>query len=225
MTQPARLSGRAGREAVVRALRDAIGRGELAPGQRLVETELSEQFRTTRSSVREALANLANDGVVELMPGRGARVRVIGLDEAVQITECRIALECLCAERAARLASSADRARLRGIGARMTAAVEAMAPDDYSALGRELHQAIVRISALDVAGDLLRRLGGQMVRHQFRLSRRPGRSGVSLHQHLAIIEAIDAGDPAAARTAVTAHLTSVLDALRQSGAAPTGGVA
>lgn len=77
-----------------------------------------------------------------------------------------------------------------------------------------LHDLIAEISGQKVAQGLLDRLNGQMVRYQFRLSLRPGRPAQSLPQHLAIIDAILAGDPEAAEAASRAHLDSVVEALR-----------
>jgi DNA-binding GntR family transcriptional regulator len=66
-----------------------------------------------------------------------------------------------------------------------------------------------------VALELLDRLNGQLVRHRFQLALRPGRPQQSLGEHLAMIEAIAARDPKAAEAAVRAHLTGVIDALRE----------
>ncbi|HLH59789.1 MAG TPA: FCD domain-containing protein, partial [Streptosporangiaceae bacterium] len=67
-----------------------------------------------------------------------------------------------------------------------------------------------------VAAGLLQRLNAQIVRHQFRLSLRPGRTHVSLPEHLAIIGAIAARDPDAAEAAARQHLRSVISALRET---------
>ena len=73
----------------------------MAPGQRLVEEELAALLGVTRASLRAALFDLTAEGLVERIPNRGARVRAITLEEAVAITECRMALEGLCAAKAA----------------------------------------------------------------------------------------------------------------------------
>ncbi len=196
------------------AIRQALASGDMVPGQRLIEQELSETLNTTRSAVREALQDLAAEGLVELVPRRGARVRIVSVDEAMQITECRMMLEGLCARRAAELASPEERKGLRDIGARMREAVAGGDLNTYSALNRELHASIAHISGQTVAEGLLDRLKGQMVRYQFRLALRPGRPAQSLPQHLAIIEAIVAGEGTAAEAAARAHLDSVMEELR-----------
>lgn len=208
--------GEPGRQAAISALRSAIVAGDMAPGQRLVEPELAEMFGVTRASVRAALIELASDGLVERIRNRGARVRVVTVAEAVAITECRMVLEGLCAAKAAELATADQVGALRALGDQMRAAVADGEPLKYSALNRELHQRVLDIAGQQVAADLLERLRGQIVRHQFRLALRPGRPQVSLLEHLAIIDAVAAHDPAAAEAAARAHLRSVIDALRAS---------
>jgi DNA-binding GntR family transcriptional regulator len=208
------VTGLEGRRTVVAGIRQALMSGDMAPGQRLIEQELAETFNATRSSVREALQDLAAEDLVELIPRRGARVRIVSIEEAIQITECRTSLESLCARRAAELATAEQKDELRGIGDRMREAVAQGDLDTYSALNRQLHETIVELSGQEVAGRLLERLNGQMVRYQFRLALRPGRPTQSLPQHLAIIDAIMAGNAAAAESAVRTHLESVIEELR-----------
>ena len=86
----------------------------------------------------------------------------------------------------------------------------------YSALNRELHVMIREIAGQPVAAELLRRLHGQIVRHQFRLAHAAGRPQVSLPEHLAIIDAIARRDPDAAEAAARSHLRSVIAALRET---------
>jgi DNA-binding GntR family transcriptional regulator len=209
------LAGEEGRQHAVARLRQAIVAGDMAPGQRLVEEELASAFEVTRASLRQALIDLTADGLVERIPNRGARVRVITQDEAVAITECRMALEGLCAAKAAELVTDEQARDLTRLSDEMKAAVSDGEPVRYSELNRELHRHVLDISGQEVARDLLARLNGQLVRHQFRLSLRPGRPQQSLPEHLAIIAAIVAKDPARAEEAARNHLRSVIHALTQ----------
>jgi DNA-binding GntR family transcriptional regulator len=216
MTDARALTGEAGRRHAVERLRRAILAGDMAPGQRLVEEELAAESGVTRASLRAALIDLTAAGLVERIPNRGARVRVITLDEAVAITECRMALEGLCAAKAAKRVTSAQAARLEELGGQLERAVIDGEPLKYSALNRELHRFILDMSGQAVAADLLSRLNGQFVRHQFQLSLRPGRPQASLPEHLAIIDAIASGRPADAEDATRRHLRSVIQALRDT---------
>jgi DNA-binding GntR family transcriptional regulator len=198
---------------VVDAVRAAIVEGDFAPRQRLVEADLSEQFGASRAAVRTALVQLAGEGLVERVQNRGARVRAVSLAEAIEITEVRMAVEGLCAAKAAERLTDADRDRLRGIGTAMREAVAAGDLLGYSDLNKQLHALVRTLSGQDTATAVLERLRGQNVRHQFRLAMQPGRPAVSLPQHLEIIDALCAGDPDAAEAAVRRHLRSVIEAL------------
>lgn len=202
-----------GQAPVVDVIREAITRGDFAPNQRLVEAELSEQFDASRGAVRNALVQLTTEGLVERIQNRGARVRAVSLAEAIEITEVRMAVEGLCAARAAERATDEDKTELRGIGEQMRTAVSGGDVWGYSELNKRLHSLVLRVSGQETAHEVLSRLRGQNVRHQFRLAMHPGRPTVSLPQHLAIVEAICEADAAAAERAMREHLGSVIEAL------------
>jgi DNA-binding GntR family transcriptional regulator len=208
--------GEAGKQAALEALRTALLNGDVVPGQRLVEAELAETFRVTRASVRAALIDLTAEGLVERIPYRGARVRVVTVDEAIAITECRMVLEGLCAAKAAEKVTDDQIDALTHLGASMRAAVDDGEPMKYSSMNRELHRLVREFADQPTASALLQRLHGQIVRHQFRLALRDGRPQVSLPEHLAIIDAIARRDPDAAEAAARAHLRSVITALRDT---------
>jgi DNA-binding GntR family transcriptional regulator len=142
--------------------------------------------------------------------------------EAVQITECRMMLEGLCAAKAAEQATDEQIAQLCDLGERMRAAAEAGEPLKYSAINRELHHSVQVMSRQDTAMGLLSRLNAQLVRHQFRLALQPGRPQVSLAEHLAIIDAIRDRDGRRAELAARAHLVSVIGALKAVEAGGSG---
>jgi DNA-binding GntR family transcriptional regulator len=210
----ARPETESGQRHALAELRKSILDATMAPGQRLVESELADSLGVPRASVRAAIIELASEGLVERIPHRGARVRVVSAEEAVAITECRMVLEGLCAAKAAQRVSDAQVARLTEVADAMRQAVADGEPLTYSTLNSELHQLVLEISGQHVAAGLLRRLRGQLVRHQFRLALRPGRPRSSLPEHLALVEAIAHRDPQAAEAAARRHLHSVIAALQ-----------
>ena len=207
-------TGQSAKRFAVDALRKAMLDGDLVSGQRLVEPDLAEWLGVSRSSVRAALIDLAADGLVERIPNKGARVRVVPVEEAVAILEGRMMLDALCAAKAAEQATPAQVEELQEIVRRMRRAVEEGEPLKYSELNTELYRTIRAFSGQAVAARLLERLHEQLIRHQFRLSLHPGRPEGWLPDYLAIIDAIAARDPAAAEAATRAHLTSVIAAFR-----------
>ncbi|MEX0428735.1 GntR family transcriptional regulator [Nocardioides sp. DS6] len=201
---------------VADAVRRGILAGELVAGQRLVEAELSESLGARRGAVRTALIDLTHEGLVERIANRGARVRVVSVEEAIQITEVRMMVEGLCGAKAAERISDDEIADLQALGDRMRACVDHGDVVGYSRLNQQLHETVIRIAAQPVAAEVIGQLRARNVRHQFRLAYRPGRPQASLPQHLAIIEGLAARDPEAAQAAVRAHIASVMTALRES---------
>ncbi len=201
---------------LVSLLREAIISGQLVPNQRLVEADLSEEYGASRGNVRIALSELSVEGLVERVQNRGARVRAVSVNEAVEITEVRGAIEAMCARKAAEKATSENIRELRSIAERMTQAVEKGLLNEYSQCNKELHALIMEMSEQRTAAETIKRLRGQAVRYQFRLSNHPGRPSTSLPQHLAIIEGICTHDPDAASLAMSRHLDSVAEAIRST---------
>jgi DNA-binding GntR family transcriptional regulator len=208
---------------VTSRLRDDILDGTFPPGERLIELQLTERYGVGRAAIRAALVELDAEGLVQREANRGATVRRISVTEAVEITEARAVLEGLIARLAAERATDADRAELRTLFEAMTAAVERDDTLAYSKLNRALHGAVRRTARHRVADDLVANLRNRAAHHQFRLALVPGRAAESLGQHGAIVEAVVAGDQAAAEEAMRVHLTSVIGVLRQWEAYDTHG--
>jgi DNA-binding GntR family transcriptional regulator len=196
---------------VVAEVRAAILAGELAPNQRLVETDLCERFGTSRFVARSALQELASMGLVEFQRNRGARVREVSIDEAIEITEVRKLLEGLAARQAAERITPPAAAGLQAALGDMRAALTSGDLSQYRQLNARLHTMISDIAAHATCTRLLRQLSDQTARHRLSLSLIPGRSTVSMPQHEAIVAAITAGDPGASERAMHEHLQTLID--------------
>jgi len=197
-----------------RTLRDAIVSGELLPSERLVEEDLSRRLGIGRAAVRLALARLEHDGLVEHERHRGARVRRVSEEEAVEILEVRAALESIAARRAAERATAEDVRDLRGIVRAMRAHRERGDLMAMSEANAALHRRILELSGHATARRLSGMLISQIVRFQYRTVLLPGRPERSLREHAAIVEAIAAGEPETAERAMRRHLSRVAEALR-----------
>jgi DNA-binding GntR family transcriptional regulator len=201
-------------QACYERIRTWIIDGTLQPNERLVEMDLARRLGASRATVRTVLARLEQEGLVVREPNRGARVRFVSHEEAVEILEARMAIECLLARCAAVRAGAADVQQLHDIMAQMRQCAEAGDLVSYSTLNTALHRTIAEAARHRTAARLLTTLGSQSVRYQYRTILAPGRPPASLAEHEAIVEAIAAGDPDAAEQAMRAHLTQVCDALR-----------
>ncbi|GAA1688540.1 GntR family transcriptional regulator [Microbacterium sediminicola] len=204
----------AGDTDVTSRIRDAILQGEFAPHQRLIEADLSERFLASRATVRSALMHLVSEGLVERLPNKGARVRSISVDEAIEIVEVRVGLESLCARKAAERVTDAEADELRQIRDDMTQAVAQGNLLEYSRLNQLMDARLRQISGHATASVLLERLRAQSARHQFRLAFHPGRATESAPEHAAIIDAVIAHDGDAAEAATRQHLCGIATLLR-----------
>lgn len=195
-------------------LREAIVTGRFQPSERLVEADVARELGVGRSAVRTALARLEHEGLVEHERHRGARVRLVGAREAVEILETRAVLEGLAARHAAVNATPEDVEDLSAILEDMRRRLDAgdlLGASDQNAV---LHGRILDISGHATAARLIATLKSQMVRFQYRTILLPGRSEHSFGEHSALIDAIAAGDPDAAELAMRTHLSHVAEALR-----------
>ena len=197
-------------------LREAIVRGELVPNQRLVEADMSSAFKMPRAAVRTALLRLEHEGLIEREPHRGARVRLVSEQEAVEILQARAAVEGLAASQAALKITPAGADELRAVLERQHAALDAQDLMGASDVNAQLHAKIVELSGHVTAQRLIRALNSQMVRFQFRTILIPGRPSQSLEEHSAIVEAVATGHAEKADRAMHRHLNNVAKALERS---------
>lgn len=197
------------------ALREAIVRGELAPDARLVESDLSTAFSMSRGAVRTALIRLEQDGLVVREPHRGARVRRVSDDEAVEILQARAVLEGLAVRQAAERIDGAGAARLRACLARQRELLEHGDLLRASDVNADLHAALLELSGHATAVRLIDTLNARTVRYQYRTILIPGRPAASLAEHEAVVAAVSAGDPNEAERAMRRHLFNVADAVKR----------
>ena len=197
------------------ALRDAIVRGDIAPDARLVEADLSATFDMSRGAVRTALIRLEQDGLVVREPHRGARVRRVSDDEAIEILEARAVLEGLVARQAAERIDDAGRSRLRACLDRQRELLERGDLLGASDANAELHAAVLELSGHGTAARLIDSLSARSVRYQYRTILIPGRPTASAAEHAAIVEAVVAGRPGDAERAMRRHLLTVAEAVRR----------
>jgi DNA-binding GntR family transcriptional regulator len=196
-------------------LRKAIYRGELMPGERLVEAELASRYDVSRGAVRDSLALLGNEGLIVRERNRGARVRPVSIEEAIEVTEARAVLEGLCAAKAAAVITASDRRQLKALSSPMTNAVRKNDVIAYNQTTAQMRTRIREIAKHSTVSALLERLGYQGKRYHFHVTLLPGRLAQGLTEHLAIIDAVCSGDQDLAEKAMREHMFSVVEALHQ----------
>jgi DNA-binding GntR family transcriptional regulator len=195
-------------------LHQAILRGDFQPNERLIEIDLTQLYNVGRAAIRTALARLEQDGLVERIPNRGARVRAISEEEAVERIEARAVLEGLAARYAARNVTDADIADLQAIVGEMETCLAEGDLLGISQRNGRLHSRLLQIANNQTVAHLIAHLHIQHVRSQFRLILVPGRPQRSVAEHRAIVEAVASRDPDAAEAAMRSHRANTVEALR-----------
>lgn len=141
-TAPRTIVRRSLHDELVAQLRDMIVVGTLKPGQKVPEAELCEAFGVSRTPMREALKVLAAEGLLTLLPNRGALVASITIDEIEELFPIMGALEGLAGELAAERITPAATAAIRRDHDRMLRHYERRDWLAYSKLNRAIHEAI-----------------------------------------------------------------------------------
>ncbi len=199
---------------VYRRLREGIIAGRFQPNERLVEANVSKMLSAGRTAVRAALVRLDQEGLVTREHNRGARVRLVSDQEALQIEEVRAALERLLARQAAAKATASDIRELRHVLVDMRKRLSSGDSIGYSELNPKFHQLIWATARNTTAGRLVGTLKSQSLRFQYQTMLRPGRPQRSLREHELVFSAIVAHDPEAADAAMRDHLEEVIETLR-----------
>jgi DNA-binding GntR family transcriptional regulator len=196
-------------ERVLATLRELILHGQLAAGARLGEVELAERLGVSRTPVREGLTRLAAEGLVELVPNRGARVASWSVAELEGVFDLRSALEPRLTGYAAPRARPDDVAVLEELAEQMLA-VGLPGPDqDLDALvplNRRFHGRLVAIADQPALATAL--AGAIHAPIQLRNFHAYDEASLrrSLAHHVEIVAAIRAGDPTWAQAVMTAHI-------------------
>jgi len=196
---------------VQREIERQILKGELQAGERLSESALAQAMGVSRGPVREAMRGLQQAGLVDIVANKGVVVRKIGYDEAVDLYDLRGTLFGFMCETLARRRTEAQCADLRRRLDEMAEAIRADDKDWYYRLNIEFHAAVV-----EYCGNRRARAVYESIVKEMHLFRRRGLSRVenmeaSMREHAAIVDAIVAGTPEAARLAGTNHLRNGRD--------------
>jgi DNA-binding GntR family transcriptional regulator len=215
-----RVDRRTLREQCLTMLRSAITAGKLAPGTRLVETELSAAFGVSRGTLREALRALQQEGLVTAGES-GLSVRVVGRQEIVDIFAVRAAIEGLAV---AILCSRAERSEvvdeLRRALERMAQTAGDLAAQAEADL--EFHQLLCRLTGNETLVRSWEFLSGHVRVTVMHAGPERALHNMNVNRHSPIVDAIEAGDEQVARRIITEHMDEAATRLASSFPAEEG---
>ncbi|MBO4852532.1 MAG: GntR family transcriptional regulator [Schwartzia sp.] len=204
------------REVVCETLRDAVRRGVLQPGERLMEIQLAEELGVSRTPVREAIRKLEMEGYVIMMPRRGTYVADLSIRDVNEVFEIRTSLESLASGLAAERITEDELEKLQRLLVEIGAHIKNGDMESIVRTDTEFHDLLYQASRNKRLVGIISNLREQLTRFRTTSMSYPGRLKATLEEHRNIVEAIAQGDEKAARKAAEHHMEKSEQTLLES---------
>jgi DNA-binding GntR family transcriptional regulator len=216
MGEPCFIIRRSLHDEILERLRDLIVEGALKPGLKIPETDLCLRFGVSRTPLREALKALAAEGLVTLLPNRGAIVTKTTLEEVDALFPIMGALEALAGTLACARITIGDVAAIRRDHHRMVKCFERRDWIGYSKLNRAIHEAIFTAAANSALSALYQQLLVRTHAVRFVARKSPHRWREAMDDHHKMMLALDKRDGKALARLLTLHLTHKAESVREA---------
>ncbi|MBO4976797.1 MAG: GntR family transcriptional regulator [Lachnospiraceae bacterium] len=194
------------RDVVFNTLRQAILTGELKPGERLMEIHLANRLGVSRTPIREAIRKLELEGLVTMIPRRGAEVAQITEKSMSDVLEVRRALDALCVELACERISDEDIRDLKDACDNFERAVRSKDAKKIAQADVELHNIIVKATGNSRLIQLINNLSEQMYRYRYEYIKDASQHARLIEEHRIIYESIVRKDKETASRAAKMHI-------------------
>lgn len=204
------------RELVFEALREAIIKGILKPGERLMEVQLAEEMGVSRTPVREAIRKLELEKLVIMVPRKGAYVADVSKRDAAEVFEIRRALEGLAAQLAADRATDDQLESLERYLFKISEAIEKGDLEETIKIDTLFHGELYKAANNERLGDMINNLREHIQRYRSTSLAHPGRMKQALIEHRKIVEAIGKRDPNIAKKLAEEHIVNAENSLMQA---------
>ena len=216
MDDQAPIERRSLHDQLVARLRDLIIEGNLAPGTRVPERELCARFGVSRTPLREALKVLAADGLIQLLPNRGATVARITLADLEEMFPVMGALEALAGELAAARISEEGIAEIQALHYQMVLHHKRGELAPYFRLNQQIHEKILAAAGNETLGGIYRGLAGRIRRARYQANMSAVRWARAVAEHEAILRALVACDGPALGRILRDHLKNKCETVKES---------
>ena len=194
------------RDVVFQTLRQAILRGELEPGERLMEIQLANKLGVSRTPIREAIRKLELEGLVLMIPRKGAEVAEITEKSLRDVLEVRSSLEDLAVELACERIGEEQIEELKKAAEEFKEALQSGDLTEYAEADVKFHDIIYHATENQKLVQLLYNLREQMYRYRVEYLKRSEVHQTLLDEHQHIIECIEKHDKEAAKMAIRTHI-------------------
>ncbi len=201
---------------LVARLRDLIIEGDLAPGDRVPERELCERIGVSRTPLREAFKVLAADGLIQLLPHRGATVARLTVTDIEEMFPVMGALEALAGELAADRISEEGIAEIQALHYQMVLHHKRGELAPYFRLNQQIHEKILAAAGNDTLSGIYRGLAGRIRRARYLANVSKARWAQAVAEHEAILKALVARDGPALGRILNDHLKNKCETVKES---------
>ena len=199
---------------LVGRLREMIIEGHLAPGEKLSEQALGDQFHVSRTPLREALKVLATEGLIDIRPNRGASVAPLTIADLDEVFPIMGALEALSGELACQNATDQQIERAQALHRQMVEKYEGGALSAYFRLNEKIHEVILEAAGNRTLEKMQHGLAGRVRRARYMANMSPARWEQAVDEHEEIIAAFAARDGKRLGQILKRHLANKLEAVK-----------
>ncbi|WP_294607817.1 GntR family transcriptional regulator [Roseovarius sp.] len=202
---------------ITNRLRQMILEGQLEAGEKINEKLLTEQFGVSRTPLREALKVLAAEGLLDLIPHRGAVITRQSEDELAEVFHVLAALEGLAGELATLAASDADLNEIEAMTQKLRRSYEETDRPTYFRINQAIHKAILRATGNETLQRSHELLAYRVQRARYQANLTPERWRAAVEEHEAIAKALCARDAATTAQRMKEHLLKKLASISGKG--------
>jgi DNA-binding GntR family transcriptional regulator len=193
-------------EEVARRLRELLVEGRIAAGAKLNERELCELLRVSRTPLREAIKLMAAEGLVDLLPNRGAVAVKLSETDVLHAFELLAELEGVAGHLAALRITSAELAQIRALHYEMLACFARQDLSGYYRLNAQIHTAINIAAKNPLLAKTYRQINARVQSLRFRTNQNEGKWRLAMQEHEQMLAALASRDAPALRAVLIQHL-------------------
>jgi len=201
---------------LVSRLADLIIEGDLAPGVRIPERELCARFQVSRTPLREALKVLASEGLIELLPNRGAVVAKLTVEDVEEMFPVMGALEALSGELAANQITDEEIAEIQALHYQMVLHYKRQELNPYFRLNQQIHERIMEAAGNATLSKMYRSLSGRIRRARYVANMSQARWDRAVAEHEEILKALVAREGRRLGELLKSHLQNKCETVKES---------
>lgn len=213
MSQVVAIPRRTLHDEVAGRLRTMLVEGRIAPGAKLNERELCELLHVSRTPLREAIKRMAAEGLVDLLPNRGAVAVRLGENDVVHVFEVLAELEGLSGELATQRITVAEIAEIKALHYEMLAAYSRKDLHSYYSLNAQIHGAINSAARNPVLAKAYREINARVQALRFRTNQNEEKWKRAVKEHEQMLAALESRDAVGLRAILVEHLLRKRDAV------------